>query len=58
MNAWSEHLRGQALLADRISQTMTTAALVKEFADYADSFRREADAEDGKPVHQPQRRRV
>ena len=50
MNAWSEHLRGQALLADRISKTMTTAALVKEFADYAISFRLDADAEDAKPV--------
>jgi hypothetical protein len=52
MNAWSEHLRGQALLADRISKTMRTEALVKEFADYAASFRRDADAEDAKPIHQ------
>ena len=52
MNAWSEHLRGQALLADRISKTMRTAALVKEFADYAISFRRDADAEDAKPADQ------
>ena len=51
MNAWSEYLRSQALLADRISKTMTTAALAKEFADYAISFRRDADAEDAKPVH-------
>jgi hypothetical protein len=51
MNAWSEYLRGQALLADRISKTMTTAALVKEFADYAISFRHDADAEEAKPVH-------
>lgn len=51
MNAWSEYLRGQARLADRISQTMTTAAMAKEFADYAISFRRDADAEDAKPVH-------
>ena len=51
MNAWSEYLRGEARLADRISQTMTTAAMAKEFADYAVSFRREADAEDAKPVH-------
>jgi hypothetical protein len=51
MNAWSEHLRGQARLADRIAKTMTTAALAKEFADYAVSFRRDADAEDAKPVH-------
>jgi len=26
-------------------------SLVKEFADYAISFRRDADAEDAKPVH-------
>ena len=53
MNAWSEYLRDQARLADRISQTMTTAALVKEFADYAISFRQDADAEDAKPVRRP-----
>ena len=52
MNAWSEHLRGQARLTDRISRTMTTEALAKEFADYAISFRKDADAEDAKPVHQ------
>ena len=39
MNAWSEYLRTQAVLADRISRTMTTAATVKEFADYAEGFR-------------------
>jgi hypothetical protein len=50
MNAWSEYLRGQARLADHISKTMRTEALVKEFADYAVSFRRDADAEDAKPV--------
>jgi hypothetical protein len=52
MNAWSEYLRGQARLADRIAKTMTTAALAKEFADYAISFRQDAEAEDAKPVHQ------
>ena len=46
MNAWSEYLRTQAVLADRISKTMTTAATVKEFADYAEGYRRDADAED------------
>jgi hypothetical protein len=50
MNAWSEYLRGQALLADRIAKTMDTAATVKEFADYAAGFRRDAAAEDAKPV--------
>ena len=37
-------------MADRISKAMRTAALVKEFADYAISFRQDADAEDAKPV--------
>jgi hypothetical protein len=50
MNAWSEYLRTQAVLADRISKTMTTAAMVKEFADYAEGYRRDADAEDGTPI--------
>jgi hypothetical protein len=52
MNAWSEYLRAQALLADRISKTMRTEAMIKEFADYAVSFRQDADAEDAKPIHQ------
>jgi hypothetical protein len=46
MNVWSDYLRTQAILADRISKTMTTAATVKEFADYAESYRQDADAED------------
>jgi hypothetical protein len=50
MNLWSEYLRTQAVLADRISKTMTTAATVKEFADYAESYRRDADAEDRTPM--------
>jgi hypothetical protein len=49
MNAWSEYLRTQAVLADRISKTMTTAASIKEFADYAEEYRRDADAEDSVP---------
>ena len=40
MNVWSDYLRTQAVLADRISKTMTTAATVKEFADYAEGYRR------------------
>jgi hypothetical protein len=51
MNPWSDYLRSQAVLADRISRTMTTAATVKEFADYAESYRRDADAEDRTPMH-------
>ena len=51
MNAWSEYLRTQAVLAERMSKTMTTAAAIKEFADYAEGFRRDADAEDRAPMH-------
>jgi hypothetical protein len=51
MNLWSKYLRTQAVLADRIAKTMTTAATVKEFTDYAESYRRDADAEDSTPVH-------
>jgi hypothetical protein len=51
MNVWSDYLRTQAVLADRIAKTMTTAATVKEFADYAESYRRDADAEDETPTH-------
>jgi len=58
MNVWSEYLRTQAVLADRISKTMTTAATVKEFADYAEGYRREADAEDSTPMHLKEGRRI
>jgi hypothetical protein len=58
MNVWSEYLRTQAVLADRISKTMTTAATVKEFADYAESYRRDADAEDLTPMHLKEDRRI
>jgi hypothetical protein len=51
MTVWSDYLKAQAVLADRIAKTMTTAATVKEFADYAESYRREADAEDRTPIH-------
>jgi hypothetical protein len=51
MNVWSDYLKAQAVLADRIAKTMTTAATVKEFADYAEGYRRDADAEDRTPVH-------
>jgi hypothetical protein len=51
MNVWSDYLRTQAVLADRIAKTMTTAATVKEFADYAEGYRRDADAEDRTPAH-------
>jgi hypothetical protein len=58
MNVWSEYLRTQAVLADRISKTMTTAATIKEFADYAEGYRRDADAEDRTPMHLKQGRRL
>ena len=58
MNPWSEYLRSQAVLADRISKTMTTAATVKEFADYAEAYRRDADAEDRMPLHLKVGRRI
>ena len=51
MNPWSDYLRTQAVLADRISKTMTTVATAKEFADYAEGYRRDADAEDRTPIH-------
>jgi hypothetical protein len=50
MNAWSEYLRGQAVIADRYAKTMTTAATVKEFTDIAESFRHDADLEDENPT--------
>jgi hypothetical protein len=37
---------------------MTTAAMVKEFADYAEGYRRDADAEDGTPMHLKEARRI
>jgi hypothetical protein len=58
MNVWSEYLKAQAVLADRIAKTMTTAATVKEFADYAEGYRRDADAEDRTPMHIDEGRRI
>ena len=58
MNVWSDYLRTQAVLADRIAKTMTTAATVKEFADYAEGYRRDADAEDRTPIHLKAGRRI
>ena len=51
MNAWSNYLRGQAAIADRHSKAMTTPETIKEFADIADSSRRDADAEDANPTY-------
>jgi hypothetical protein len=46
MSKWSDYLRDQAALAERVSKTMTTPDMVKEFQGYAESFRRDAEAED------------
>jgi hypothetical protein len=35
MNAWSEYLRGQPVIADRYAKTMTTTETIKLFADIA-----------------------
>ncbi len=35
MNAWSEYLRGRAVIADGYAKTMTTAETIKKFADIA-----------------------
>jgi hypothetical protein len=51
MNAWSDYLRGQAVIADRYAKTMTTAETIKEFADIAESFRHDADVEDENPTY-------
>lgn len=51
MNAWSEYLRGQALIADRYSEAMTTTEGANEFAEIAESFRRDANAEDAHPTY-------
>lgn len=51
MNAWSEYLRNQADIADRYAKTLTIAETVKEFVDIAESFRRDADAEDANPTY-------
>ena len=58
MNPWSDYLKAQAVLADRISKTMTTAATVKEFADYAEGFPQDANAEDRTPMHIKKERKI
>ena len=46
MNAWSEYLRAQAEMADRMADKMTTPETRREFTDIAGSFRRDADIEE------------
>lgn len=47
MSAWSDYLRQQAIVADRVAGDMTTAESRKEFTDIAASYRRDADVEEG-----------
>jgi hypothetical protein len=42
--------QGQAMIADGHSKAMTALKDIQEFADIAESFRRDADAEDAKPT--------
>jgi hypothetical protein len=51
MNDWSDYLREQAVIADHYAKTLTTAETIKEFVDIAESFRRDADAEDANPTY-------
>lgn len=46
MNVWSDYLRAQAELADRMAVTMTTPESRQEFAEIAGNFRRDAEIED------------
>jgi hypothetical protein len=50
MNGWSDYPRGQAMIANRHSKAMTALKDIQEFADIAESFRRDADAEGAKPT--------
>jgi hypothetical protein len=47
MTAWSDYLRQQAIVADRVAGSMRSPESQKEFADIAASYRRDADIEDG-----------
>lgn len=47
MTAWSDYLRQQAIVADRVAAGSTTTGARKEFTDIAASYRRDADIEDG-----------
>lgn len=50
MTAWSDSLREQAIVADRVAKTMTAPQANKEFKDIAASYRRDADIEDATPT--------
>ena len=47
MTAWSDYLRQQAVVADRVASTMTSSEGRQEFLEIAASYRRDADIEDG-----------
>jgi hypothetical protein len=47
MTAWSDYLRQQAIVADRVAGSMRSPESQEEFADFAASYRRDADIEDG-----------
>ncbi|MET0724535.1 MAG: hypothetical protein ABWY64_27415 [Tardiphaga sp.] len=46
MTAWSDYLREQALVADRVASSAINADSRREFEDIAASYRRDADIED------------
>ncbi len=49
MTAWSEYLRKQAVIADRVAAAASNPESRKEFEDIAASYRRDAEIEEGTP---------
>ena len=49
MSAWSDYLREQAVIADRVAANAVTADSRREFEEIAASYRRDADAEERMP---------
>ena len=47
MTAWSEYLREQAIVADRVAAAAPSPESRKEFENIAASYRRDADIEEG-----------
>jgi hypothetical protein len=47
MTEWSNYLRQQAIVADRVASNTTSLESRKEFTDIAISYRRDADIEEG-----------
>jgi len=50
MSAWSDYLREQAVIADRVAANAVTADSRREFEEIAASYRRDADAEERMPA--------